>query len=243
MLRIYALSPETLNRLLNRMLRQFLMVVTISFLIYGGYLASFGPDIHWPAALLITLLICLAYFLLIFFQYRQQLRLLYSVRYEIDSSSITFRQAAYPVQRINRADILSVEDRPDSFWIEAVDRRLNLRIPHGLARDGDEDLRRTFSTWVGVKKVVKEPRGAKVALLLTGFATAFVILLFVNTLQMILPLGLLIFVTGNFLEYRLKLEKNHEPGILRTYNMAFSFILFIIIMKSCMISMAASLSR
>jgi len=244
LLRVYALSPETLNRLLNRMLRQFFLVVTISFLIFGGYLASFGQDVNWPAALLITLFVSLAYFLLIFFQYRRQLRYLYSVRYEVDSSSITFKQAAHPAQRLNRADILSVEDRPDAFWIAAVDPRLNLRIPHGLARDGDEDLRRTFSSWVGVKKVEKEPRGPKVVLLSTGLAAAFAILVFVNTLQLILPLGLLIFVAGNYLEYRLKNhEKNHEPEMLRTYTMTFSFILFIIIMKSCMISISASLSR
>src|SRR5574338_1164844 len=121
MLRIYALAPETLRRMMRRTFWRFQALVTASFLVFGLYLAFLAGPVRWQVAGPILILIALAYFFVIFFYYRVQLRVLYSARYEIDGSSISYRQAGQNVLRIMRTDIASVRVRKDGLWIETND--------------------------------------------------------------------------------------------------------------------------
>ncbi len=243
MLRVYALAPETLRRIMRRTFWRFQALVTFSFLMFGLYLAFLGGPIRWEAAGPILVVIALAYFFAIFFFYRTQLRALYSARYEIDGSSIAYRQAGQDPLRIMRADIASVHVRKDGLWVETTDQSASLLIPRGLARDGDEDFRETLGAWVGVVPIEARPRaplGPQFAIAIGG---SLLVLLFANSLVIILPLLVAAVVMGFGLEQRLALEGERGAGHARMYSLAFNFLIFVILMKSCLIASALVLGR
>lgn len=237
MLRTYALSPDTLRRFLWRTLLRFQVIVTLSFLVFGLYLALFAKPVDWSFASLIMFVIGLAYFFIIFFNYRQQARMLFSVRYDIDGNSIIYRQRGQDVLRIMRADITYVLERGDGLWIETRDPRVRLLIPYGLARDGDADMLNTLQAWTEVERRA-DHRNPLPWLLIIGLLGALLILLFANTLYLILPLGALLVAFALFTERRVGRNYPTFPGIVRMYSMAFSFLIFIILMKSCFIGLA-----
>lgn len=243
MLRSYALAPGTLRRFLRRMFWRFQLIVTISFLAFGLYLTWFSRPILWPRVLPIVVIIALAYFFVIFFNYRQQVRLLYSIRYELDGSSIIYRQVGQELRRLMRADIAQAQQRRDGLWIQNVDGTMNLLVPKGLARDGDEDFLQTLDAWVGVERKEEARPASKVGLLFFAVAAALIILIFINNLWVTVPLGVALFILGILLERRLERSQTVAPGTARMYSLAFSFLIFIIIMKSCMLGIGMALIR
>jgi hypothetical protein len=235
MLRTYALAPETLRRMLRRTLWRFQWIATLSFFVFGLYLSSFGQPVQWQVALPIFLIIAVAYFLAIFFNYRQQLRLLYSVRVELDSSSITYREIYQEPLRIMRFEINAVKERKNGLLVETSDPRISMMVPFGLSHEGDKDVYATLRQWAEIIPMITRRRRIENWLYLFGFITTLFILLFANTLWVILPLGLFLFLYGVYAERRLGRKYDAAPGVLRMYNMAFSFLLFVVLMKSCLI--------
>lgn len=237
MLRIYALAPETVRRIMRRTFWRFLTLATLSILAFGLYLAFFAGPVRWGVAGPIFGVIALAYFFVIFFQYRSQLRLLYSVRCEIDGSGISYKQAGQPPLRILRSEISSVRVRQDGLWVETTENSPGLLIPLGLAREGDQDFRETLGAWVGVVPIEARPPaplGPQLAIALGG---SMLVLLFANSLAVILPLLVLVMIVGVGLERRIQASGERGPGLALVYSYGFSFLLFIMIMKSCMIAM------
>jgi hypothetical protein len=147
MLRSYALAPETIRRYIRRMFWRFQIITALSFLAFGLYLAFLARPVDWRAAAPLVGLIALVYFAIIFYYIRQQLRLLYSERFELDDGNITYRQGKKPPLHISRDDIVRVHERKDGIDIETSDPHTRLFIPYGLARDGDSDFRTTLQTW------------------------------------------------------------------------------------------------
>ena len=243
MLHTYALAPDTLRRMLRRVFWRFQIITTISFLAFGLYLAWFGQPVNWQLAGPAVGLIALAYFFILFLNYRQQLRILYSVRYEIDNSSITYRQHGQEPLRVMRADITAVQERNDGLWIETVSGSSNLLVPCGLARDGDDLVRRTLSSWTGLDPAQGYPRSPVATVVLIGLGGAILVLLFANNLWLILLFGLAILAYGLYTERRLVRTSDAAPGTVRMYNLAFSFLIFVIIMKSCILSAVAIMAR
>lgn len=234
MLRSYALAPDTLRRFMRRTFWHFQLITALSFLAFGLYLAFLAGPIDWRFAGPLISIVVLAFFVVIFFSYRQQLRLLYSVRYEIDGSSLIYRQHGQEPLRISRADITQITERPDGLWVETTDSRIHMLIPPGLARDGYVDILSTLQSWKGVDPPPTRsgPRGM---LLLFGLISSLLVLLFANTLWLIVPIGLFILFFGLYAERRLTQIREVTPGIQRMYSMAFSFVFFIIVAKSCLL--------
>lgn len=243
MFRTYALAPETVARILRGTIWRFQILVTLSFLVFGLYLALFAGPVRWSIAGPMVGMVALAYFFIIFFTYRTQLRLLYSIRYEIDGSSVIFRQLKQDPLRIMRADMVAVEPRSDGLLIHTVDEDGKLLIPYGLARNGDQDVLSTLEAWVGIHARAKRSRFPVRKMVIIGTGGALLILLFANSLLITLVLGVLVIVLGTFTERRLIHVKEAPPGEVQMYNMAFSFLVFILIMKSCFIAMAMAMAR
>lgn len=237
MVRVFALAPETLRRILRRTLLRFQALVTVSFLAFALYLTFLSTPVRWQLAGPIVGIVALAYFLVIFFNYRQQLRLLYSIRYEMDHSAIIYRQANQAPLRLMRADVTGAVERKDGLWIETVDGA-GLLILNGLARNGDQEMRSVVENWVEIRRAVPQQGAPFGRMVLIGLAGMLVVLLFANRLEIILPLGVLALVTGLYTERRLTRIQDAVPGRMRMYNMAFSFLIFVLIMKSCLIGMA-----
>lgn len=243
MFRTYALAPETVQRMLRRTFWRFQLLVTASFLVFGLYLAFFAGPVRWELAGPMVFLIALAYFFIIFFNYRSQLRLLYSIRYELDGSSIIYRQVNQDPLRIMRADILAVEPRRDGLLIHTVDSEVKLLVSFGLARTGDSDVRGTLDAWVGIGPEEKRPSAPMRRLMTFGVGSSLLILLFANSLLSTIVLGILVVVLGVVTERRLIHVQEAPPGVVQMYNMAFSFLVFVLVMKSCFISMAMAIAR
>jgi len=241
MVRVFALAPETLRRMLRRTLLRFQALVTVSFLAFGLYLASTPGPVRWQIAGPIVAVIALAYFLVIFFNFRQQLRLLYSVRYEVDNSSIVYRQAHQEPLRIMRADISGVIERGDGLWVETVDGA-GLLVPYGLSGSGDEEMRGALEGWIGIRQLNRQRHIPVGRLLLIGLGGSLLVLIFANRLEVIVPLGVLALLYGLYTERRVNLQQDSTPGHVRMYNMAFSFLIFVIVMKSCLITLSLLLT-
>lgn len=237
MLRSYALSPETLRRFLLRSFWRFQLITTLSFLGFGVYLAFFAKPIDWRAAGPIVGIIALAYFFIIFLNIRQQLRLLYATRYELNGSSLTYRQASQRPLHIMRADITSVEACQEGLRVNTMDPHSNLLVPRGLARNGDADFNETLEAWVGIKQPPLQRQSQAWLVLVVSLASLLVVL-FANTLWFIIPLGILTVAFSLYAERRMRLAPDATPGSARTYSLAFSFVIFVILIKFCVIAMA-----
>lgn len=241
MLRVYALAPETLRGLMRGTFWRFQALVTASFLAFGLYLAFLSGPVRWQAAGPIVALIALAYFFVIFFFYRTQLRALYGARYEIDGSSIAYRQLGHDVLRIMRADITGVRARKDGLWIETSDPTVSLLVPYGLARDGDADFRDTLGAWTGIAPLEARPRGMLGAQAALAVGAALLVVLFANSLTVILPLLAVVLVLGFRLEPRLSPMGERAVGQARMYTLAVNFLIFVILMKACLIGASLTL--
>lgn len=238
MLRTYALSPAALRRILMRTFWRFQVIVTLSFLAFGLFLASSGQPVNWLVAGPVVVIIALAYFLIIFLNYRQQMRLLYSVRVELDGSSIIYRQAGQPPHRVMRGAILEVREVKEGLLIETDDPRLDLFVPFGLSRDGDSDVRRELAAWSGLEPLRRNTVSGGWWLVTSGVIAALAILLFANSLWMVALLGVGLFAYGTYLENRLQRNITVSPGMVRMVTMAFTFLIFVVVMKSCFLTVS-----
>jgi hypothetical protein len=243
MLHTFSLSPETLRKYLLRTIWRFQLVVTLSFLLFGLYLAWLAGPLHMQAAVAITIIIALAYFFIIFFNYRQQIRLLYSVRVELDGSGIIYRQHNQEPLRISRADIIDVAEHPDGLLIQTTDSRIFMLIPFGLARDGDEVVRRMLQKWGQAVPPSQPKRRSGRWQRFLGYFFALLIILFANNLMILIPFGVLLFVFVVHSERRLRQDYTALPGSNRMSGMAFSFLFFVLAMKSCIMFSSLLITR
>ncbi len=234
MLRSYALAPETIRRFLRHAFWRFQGITTLSFLLFGLYLAWFGRPVNWSFAGPLVGIIALAYFFIIFFNYRQQIRILYSARYEIDEAGLAYRQLEANSMRLMRADLKEAQERKDGLQVETVEG-VTLLVPYGLARDGDFDFRSTLQAWVGVKPLPPSQSAPRFWLFILEGVGALAILVFANSLWVIVPLIVFVIAFGAYTERRLAKVHDVPPGIVRMYNTAFSFLIFVIFMKACLV--------
>jgi hypothetical protein len=205
--------------------------------VFGLYLALFARPIRWPIVAPMLLVIGLAYFLIIFFHYRQQLRLLYSVRIELDGSGVIYRQLGEEPLRISRADIVRARERRDGLLIETVDRRMSILVPRGLARDGDEAVRRDISAWVRIEPAAPPERERLFWARAAAYTVAFLTLLFIDQFWLALALAAGLFAFSTYTEMRLTQVHYDSPGVVRLYSSALTFVIFIILMKSCFLGL------
>jgi hypothetical protein len=243
MFRTYALAPITVRRLLSWIFWRFQLLVTASFVGFAAYLGLFAKTVVWEAAITISTIIALAYFFVIFFHYRQQIRLLYSIRYEIDGSKIVYRQVGKEPLPVSRADIVKVHTRPNGLWIETATPGGGLFVPFGLSRDGDTDLRETLSAWTGTEIIDELRQGQGARLWILVLVGSLLVLLFANSLFLVIPAGALVLFLALYNERRFLRKPGINPGVVRMYNIAFSFFLFVILMKACLIGVTMAMGK
>jgi hypothetical protein len=239
MLRSYALAPETIRRLLRRAFWRFQIIAALSFLGFGLYLAFQAHPVDWGTAGPMVALIALVYFVIIFYNFRQQLRLFYSERYELDDSSITYRQGKHTPVRISRADITQAQQSRDGIIIATANPRTQLFIPLGLAREGDVDFRNTLQAWVEMQPFPSQPRTGQWIWIGTA-AITFLILVFANNFGLVLGLGIFLILFGILIDRKPDflsgiIFTTSETNLRRTYNLAISFLIFVVLMKSCLL--------
>ena len=234
-MRTYPLAPETIRAYLLRTFWRFQLIVTVSFLVFGVFLTSSPRPIHWSWAVSLIVVIALSYFILIFYYYRRQMRVLYSLRIEIYPSYIILRQVWREPLFINRADVIEISEQIDGLHIKTNNSRIKMVVPYGLAREGDIDVRRELSNWLPI--VPLPYRVSKTSRLTFWFSllSSLLILLFANTLWVALPLGMFLFIFGTYAEQRLNQTYKVEPYVTQSYSLAFSFLIFLILIKSCLL--------
>ena len=237
----YGLARQTIRRQMRRTFWRFQIFVTVSFLAFGIYLALNAP-VNWWVAGPITFIIALAYFLLIYFHDRQQRRILYSLRIEVTPSFITRRQVFEDPFTINRANVTLIEERVDGLHIRTTDPRLRMFIPNGLAGVGDQEIRAILRKWGQFKPLPRAHNGPRRLLFWFSVIGSFLILLFVNNLWLMIALGIFLFAFGTYAEYRLSHREHVDVMVTRSYSLAYSFLIFVIVMKSCFLAFIALIS-
>lgn len=239
-MRTFALSPDTIRRQLRRLFWRFQIMVTLSLLAFGGYLALNQP-VNWAVASPILGVIALVYFLIIIVHYRQQRRALHSFRLDADHSSLTLRLWDQPPLMIARGHIHAIQDRKDGLWIFTADPRYRMHIPRGLEGDGDKVIRALLASWKHVERIYNirgNPDRITTWLMLVG---SLLILLFGNTLYVILPVAIFLFAFGAYAERRILITRDLGINVSRLYSMAFGFLIFIIMMKTCVLAIFAGI--
>jgi len=220
---------------LRRLFWRFQIVATVGFLLFGLYLALFARPIRWAIVIPILAVIGLAYFSIIFVHYRHQMRVLYSVRVELDGSGVIFNRYDQDPLRISRADIIRATERKDGLFIETIYPRLNMLIPNGLARDGDRAVREDVSAWVRIEPVNRRGYQGLYWVRTGAYALAFIILLFVNQFWLSAGTGLLLFGYVVFAGSHFDRIYNITPGTARFYSSALVFVIFLVFMKFCLL--------
>jgi hypothetical protein len=208
-------------------------MVTFSYALFGLYLVLFAQPVRWSIVAPILAATSLAYFFLIFFHYRQQVRLLYSVRIELDGSGINYRVYGLEDVRISRADITSVFERPRGLLVQTIHNR-EVFLPSGLARDGDGMLREALGSWVTIHPLPQR-LSVRRRMHLYLLAGAALVLLFANTVWLVIPLVMMLLFLATVGENRLNRRHDFEPGMARLYGIAYTFVIFAVVMKSCLL--------
>jgi hypothetical protein len=236
-MRIYALAPSTIRGLLWRSIIRLHVIVTLSFLAFGLFLSLQVRPLNWTPILLIVAITALVYFLVLFYHFRRQMRFLYSVRLELDASGITLRQFQQETLRVARADVYAVKPGKDNLMVHTVNPHAWIELPYGLIGAGDEDLRDTLAVWTGVEKLPPRPQARNRVVFWLSVLAGLLILLYANSLIVAVPLGVFLLTFGMYVERRV--GKTYDMGlqISRTYSLAFSFLIFLIVMKSCLLAL------
>ena len=115
-------------------------------------------------------------------------------------------------------------------------------VPTGLARDGDEVVRRAISAWAAIEPLDQTNR-PKSWLTFLGLVGGLGILLFANSLWVILPLGMVLLLYSIYFERRLLQNDNILPGVTRMYTTTFSFLIILVVLKSCFLGMVWFMGR
>lgn len=234
MLRTYFLSPETLRRMIRRAFWRFQFVVTATFLALCANFYLLGDPVNWNVAGPILIFLAFIYFLLIFINYQQQLRLLLSLRYEVDGNSISLRQIGHPTLSVFRADITAVNENDRGVQIYTANPRVHLLIPKGLSRNGDEDFHLTLIQWHPDRFTQSTTNRWLSRSLWIGVPIGLLIILFVNSLWLFWVAMVLVTGYTLFIEQLLMRALDTQPGYYRMVNLAFSFLFLIVIIKSCL---------
>ena len=230
----FPLAPETIRMMLLRSRLRAQLIVTITFLVFAVSVTSSGQPVNgWVVGGVIAVLF-LADFATIFFSYRSQLRALYSVRIEINSRQVVFRQFNHEPVVINRADVEDLTETRDGLLITTPYARLKMLIPRGLAKNGDFEVRRILSEWAPIDR--RQIAGRRTSWLMFWFSVlaGLFILMFANSLLIAVPLGVFLFFFGTYAERRLNSTYDVDPRIIRSYSIAFSFLIVVVMMKSCL---------
>ena len=212
-------------------------MVTLSFVLLGVYLLLGAKPIRIEVLAPILLIVCLVYFYVIFYQYRRQLRVLYSVRVKIDGNGITYFELGQKPKRVTKNDFISVEERQHGFWVTSAAHQNGIFLPIGLVSDGDAEVRGLIETWGPLRRLERHKNSVRVKLQWITFTGAAMILLYANHLWIVIALGIFLFAFGTYTEMRLIRVHDVEPGITRLYSASYAFIVFLICVKSCFLGL------
>lgn len=233
--RVYAISPRSLRKMLRRLVLRSHAVAAAGFVFFGLYLILFAPAVKPGLLFLILSIVALAYFLVIFFQYRHELRVLYSIRVEINPVGIIYREIKQLAVLITSQNYGGAEEQHRGLLVQLKVPPHELFIPHGLIGDGDFELRQILASWGPFRKLERRRLKLLFRLRLVSFTGAVLILLWINQMWVVVSLGVFLFLFGTYTEMRLMHVHSAEPGVTRLYSASYAFLVFTVLMKSCLL--------
>lgn len=206
--------------------------MVLCLLVLATYLFS-DPAVRWLVGLPIFLAVLAAYIYITITHFRRERHFLENLRVDLTSKDLRLHLDGRSPLSVEGRDVFSVEETYEGLAIATYDYR-KLTIPSGLAGDGDDQVRDMLTgyTWI---RPIPAYRYLPDLPLFVGLTVALVVLVMVNTLYSALFVGggLLLYFTIVYL--RVRWVFHIDPQVFRSYTLALSFMMFIIIMKTCIL--------
>lgn len=231
-MKTYSLAQTTIRRQLRRSFVRFQIAVVFILLILAGYLFA-DSQIRWAVGLPIFLIVLAAYIWITITHFRREWRFLHSLRVDLTPNELRLYLDNRPPAAVERRSVFAVQETHQGLYVSAYDYR-HLTVPFGLSEDGDLQVRETLSSWTWIRPIPAY-RHLSDAPLVIGLVVAMFVLVMVNTLYPALIVGGSLVVYYIYVYFRVRWVIQLDPQVFRSYTMALSFMIFIIIMKTCIL--------
>jgi hypothetical protein len=233
----YPLSPTTIRRQLWRAFFRFQVAMFFILMILASYLFS-DPPLRWVVGLPIFLVVLAVYAWITITHFRRELNFLRTLRVDLTERDLRLHTGFRPPAAVSRDDVYAVQELHEGLYVSTYDYK-HVTVPFGLDEDGDEQVRDTLSSWKWIRPIPAY-RYLSDWPLFIGLMVSMIVLILVNSLVPALIVGGSLALYYLIVYLRVRWVYDLDPQVFHSYTMALMFMIFIILMKLCLlIPMAA----
>lgn len=227
-MKTYSLAQDTIRRQLRRAFVRFQIAVFFILFILAGFLFT-----DWVVGLPIFLIVMAAYVFITVTHFRRERRFLHSLRVDLTPDDLRLYLDYHPPAAVERRNVFAVQETHEGLYVSSYDTK-HLTVPFGLADDGDQQVRATLSDWTWIRPIPAYRHLSDVPLFI-GLVVAMTVLVMVNTLYPALIVGGALVLYYLYVYFRVRWVFHLDPEVFRSYTMALTFMIFIIVMKTCIL--------
>ena len=228
----YPLAPETIRRELRRAFIRFQIAVIFILMILAGYLFA-DPPLRWGVGLPIFLVVLAVYGWITVIHFRRERNFLQALRVDVTDRDLRLYTASRPPAEVNREDVFAVQEMKNGLYVSTYDYH-ELTVPFGLDQDGDAQVRDTLSAWTWIRPIPAYRYLSDLPLFI-GLLVSMIVLVLVNSLTPALIVGGALVLYYLVVYLRVRWVYQVDPQVFRSYTMALFFMVFIILMKLCLL--------
>lgn len=236
----YRLSQATIRRKLRLAFIRFQLAVIFLLAVLAGYLFS-DPSLRWVAGLPIFLGVLALYGWIAVLHFRHERRRLHALHVDVTERDLRLFSGELLVHSARREDVYQIQEQHAGLRVSTYDYR-HLTVPFGLAEDGDEKVRDALSTWTHIRPIPAY-RYLSDWPLAIGLLVALFVLVLVNSLETALFFGGALAVYYLLVYLRTRWVYDIDPAAHQSYTLAMSFMIFIVILKLCVLVPMAMVNR
>ncbi len=234
-MKTYTLSPQGISRIRRRFLQRMSLFLGIICLAVVGVNLWVIPN-NGMTATIASIIVCIGVMTFALLRVLSQNKEIWeSIRIEITDEYIARSQVRIPQIRITRQEITSIEERDGGICIRTDDESKTLFIPSDLDENDYQEIRNKLSSWIAIQPKSQKAKTQN-AILLVLLIVGFGILFLSWSLWVVLLAG--VSLTGYYVYYYWSLRKTKgiDPKFRRSTLISILFLLFVMIMKVCLLS-------
>jgi hypothetical protein len=165
--------------------------------------------------------------------FRRERSYLTALRVDVTERDLRLFAGSRAALAVSREDVYLVQEQREGLYVATYDYH-HLTVPFGLEEDGDAQVRGVLSTWARIRPIPAY-RYLSDWPLAIGLLVSLTVLLLVNALAPALVIGggLVLYYLVVYL--RTRWVYTVDPEVFQSYAMALSFLIFIVVMKLCLL--------